>query len=297
MNRRIMIGLLIAIAGIAVAFLGIFAIRQIINQALAPQPLPTPQSAITEKVVVAARDLPIGSLLAAEDLRTVDMPVELIPRDAFTDELETVGRIITIALVDGQMVLRHNVANPTNISHDLSFVIGDDQVLMAFPANDLMSGLNVLQRGDLVDILVTIQKTVETSEVDPNATEQDILVAQTTGEGEPATRSFTFDAMQAVEISAIVAEITYEENQTLAPVPGVAEEATEDATLRQPSSVRVRAYLLAVSPQDALVLKYLIDNGAVFDLVLRSSAPPIYFDLDPVIDEYIIDKYELEVIK
>lgn len=297
MNRRITIGILIAIAGIAVAFLGIFAIRQIITQALAPPPMPTPQGPVTEKVVVAARDLPIGSLLTAEDVRTVDMPVGVLPRDVFKDELEAVGRIITAAMVDGEMVLRHNVADPTNISHDLAFVIGDDQVLMAFPAGDLMSGLNVLQRGDLVDILVTIEKTVESTEIDPNAPQQDTLVTQTTGEGEPATRKFTFDAMQAVEISAVIAEITYEENRTLGPLASTAEEATEDITLQQPSSVKVKAFLLALSPQDALILKNLIDIGGVFDIVLRSSAPPIYFDLDPVIDEYIIDKYELEVIK
>jgi Flp pilus assembly protein CpaB len=280
-----------------VAALGVFAVRQIITQALAPPPIPTPQGPITEKVVVVSRDLPIGSLLAAEDLRTVDMPVELMPRDVFTDELEVVGRIITAAMVDGEMVLRHNVANPTNVSHDLAFVIGDDQVLMAFPATDLMSGLNVLQRGDLVDILVSIDKTVELSEIDPDAPEQDTLVTQTTEEGEPVTRMFTFDAMQAVEISAVIAEITYEENRTLGPLASTAEEATEDLALRQPSSVKVKAFLLALSPQDALVLKHLMDIGGVFDIVLRSSAPPIYFDLDPVIDEYIIEKYELEVIK
>jgi hypothetical protein len=225
------------------------------------------------------------------------MPVELMPRDVFQDELEVVGHIITAAMVDGEMVLRHNVANPTNISHDLAFVIGDDQVLMAFPATDLMSGLNVLQRGDLVDILVSIDKSVELTEIDPNAPEQDTLVTQTTGEEEQVSRLFTFDAMQAVEISAIIADITYEENRSLGPLTTEAEDATEDVTLQQPASVKVRAFLLALSPQDALVLKHLVDIGGVFDIVLRSSAPPIYFDLDPVIDEYIIEKYELEVIK
>jgi len=66
---------------------------------------------------------------------------------------------------------------------------------------------------------------------------------------------------------------------------------------QQPASVKIKAYLLALSPQDALVMKHLLDSGANFDLVLRSASPPIYFDLDPVYEEYIVEKYELEVIK
>jgi hypothetical protein len=55
------------------------------------------------------------------------------------------------------MVMDHNLADPSNVNGDLGFVIGDNQVLMAFPATDLISTLGVLQRGDLVDILASIE--------------------------------------------------------------------------------------------------------------------------------------------
>ena len=296
MNRRITIGILIAVAGIVVAALGVYAIRQVITQALAPPAMPTPQGPVTEQVVVVARDLEIGSLLAAEDVRAVAMPVELIPRNVLQNEQDVIGRITTVAMVDGEMVLRHHLADPTNISHDMAFVIRDDQVLMAFPATDLMSSLNVLQRGDLVDFLITIDKTVDIKEIDPDATEEDIILSSTTDE-EKTGRKFTFDAMQAVEISAIIADITYEENQTLGPLVPESEVDSQEVASQQPASVKIKAYLLALSPQDALVMKHLLDSGASFDLVLRSASPPIYFDLDPVYEEYIVEKYELEVIK
>lgn len=296
MNRRITIGILIAVAGIVVAALGVYAIRQVITQALAPPAMPTPQGPVTEQVVVVARDLEIGSLLAAEDVRAVAMPVELIPRNVLQNEQDVIGRITTVAMVDGEMVLRHHLADPTNISHDMAFVIRDDQVLMAFPATDLMSSLNVLQRGDLVDFLITIDKTVDIKEIDPDATEEDIILSSTTDE-EKTGRKFTFDAMQAVEISAIIADITYEENQTLGPLVPESEVDSQEVASQQPASVKIKAYLLALSPQDALVMKHLLDSGANFDLVLRSASPPIYFDLDPVYEEYIVEKYELEVIK
>jgi Flp pilus assembly protein CpaB len=156
LNRRILTGILIAIAGLVIAAIGYFAIQQIINQALAPPVLPTPVAPTTQKVVAVSRDVAIGTLLQVEDLRLVDVPVELIPRDAVKDQESAVGRITKIAMVNGELVLGHHLADPTNVSHDLAFVIENDQVLMAFPAEDLMSDLNVLQRGDRVDILVSI---------------------------------------------------------------------------------------------------------------------------------------------
>jgi Flp pilus assembly protein CpaB len=292
LNRRVTTGIFIAIAGLVIAVLGVYAIRQIVNQALAPPPVPTPQVRAAEAVVVVTHDMTIGGILQAEDLTTVDIPVELIPRDALKDELEVIGRITKIALVDGEMVLRHHLADPTNVSHDLAFVLDDDQVLMAFPAGDLMSGLNVIQRGDLVDIFVSLEKAAPLLDAEEAASEEEILIEERQ-EAPKVSRLFTFDAMQALEITAMIAEITYEENQTIGLVG--ADETTQ--TTRQPSSVRIRAYLLALSPQDALVLKHLKDIGANFDFVLRSASPPIYFDLEPVIDEYIVEKYQLEVIK
>jgi len=61
--------------------------------------------------------------------------------------------------------------------------------------------------------------------------------------------------------------------------------------------VRVRAYLLILNPQDALLLKHFIDTGAKFDLVLRAPTSDQLFDLQTVMSEYLIDRYQLEVPK
>jgi pilus assembly protein CpaB len=281
---------------LAIAAVGIYAIRQIINQALAPPPMPTPRAAVTEQVVAVSHDVALGTLLEAADLRMVDMPVELIPRNAIRDELDVIGSIAKASMVNGELVLRHHLADPTNISHDLAFVIDNNQVLMAFPAGDLMSGLNVLQRGDRVDILVSIEKPVNLTELDSTVQGGEVVLEKEKTE-EQATRLFTFDAMQAVEISAIVADIKYETTQNRSTIDVGGDGLTETLPTPQPSEINVRAYLLAVSPQDALILKHLKDLGGVFDIVLRSAGPPIYFELYPVIDEYIVEKYELEVIK
>jgi len=291
-----MTGILIAVAGLVIAALGVYAIRQIINQALAPPALPTALAPATEQVVALSHDVAIGTLLEAADLRMVDVPVELIPRNAIRNELDVVGRITKVAMVNGELVLRHHLADPTNVSRDLAFVIENNQVLMAFPASDLMSNLNILQRGDRVDILVSISKPVKFTELDTKVEGGEVILEKEETE-EQTSRLFTFDAMQAIEISAIVADIKYETQSRVPLEETVTGGSGQPQPTPQPSEVRVRAYLLALSPQDALVLKHLIDLGGKFDIVLRSAGPPLNFDLDPVIDEYIVEKYELEVIK
>jgi hypothetical protein len=53
--------------------------------------------------------------------------------------------------------------------------------------------------------------------------------------------------------------------------------------------------MLAMNPQDALVLKYLIDTGGNFDIVLRNPNANQLFELEPVFDEYLLDRYQLDV--
>ena len=100
--------------------------------------------------------------------------------------------------------------------------------------------------------------------------------------------------MQAQQISAVIADIQYEQgNYTGVPL-GNEEEiiASEEPP---PADIKVRAYLLILNPQDALVLKQLIDIGGIFDMVLRAPSSDRLFDLQPVMSEYLIDRYQLEI--
>jgi pilus assembly protein CpaB len=280
--------------GIAVAFIGVFSVRQILTATLAPPSAPTQQVSATEKILVANRDFAVGDLVKEGDVRVVDMPVEFIPRDVVRDVEEVIERIVKVPLISGEMILKHHLADPTNISHDIGFTMSDNKVMMAFPASDLISSLNILQRGDLVDIYVTISKEVEVveggSEGSPSA-EPDLANIE---EQETVNRTLTFDAMQATEISAVIADIQYEQgNYTSVPLDEDGEAPASTETF--PSTVRVKAYLLILNPQDALLLKHLVDTGAIFDFVLRAPTSDQLFDLQPVMEEYLIDRYQLEV--
>lgn len=241
-------------------------------------------------MVVATHDVALGTVLHAEDLKLLTVPVGLIPRDALHEIEPIAGRFSKVDLVTGEMVLEHNLADPTNVSHDMAFVIDDSQVLMAFQPGDLMTGLGILQRGDQVDILVSMAHAVAAPPEDEEA------VVTGDAEGPTETLLFTYDAMQRVEISAMIADITYEEQAStttaLPSIPGAEEEPLPEPEVVE---VRIRAYLLALAPQDALVLKHLKDTGAQFDLVLRSPSSEQFFELQPVVPQYLIDLFGLEL--
>jgi len=55
----------------------------------------------------------------------------------------------------------------------------------------------------------------------------------------------------------------------------------------------LRAILFALSPQDALVLKYAKDAGGIQDIVLRSPGADGPFSTEPVDIDYIINRYQI----
>ena len=228
----------------------------------------------------------MGSVLSEADLREVEVPLGLAPRGALTQTSEGVGRMITQDIVGGEMVMSQHLADPTNINRDLAFILQDNEVLMAFPVVDLMGQLEMLGRGDRVDILVTIEQEVRVPE------EGVTLTLETP---EPETKTFTLDAMQRVEITATIVEVTSTNQGGNQGAQTVNEQGTPVPTpTPSPSQRNTVALLLALDPQDALVLKHLKDTNAIFDLVLRSPTSNLVFELDPVTPEYLIDLFGLE---
>jgi Flp pilus assembly protein CpaB len=278
-NSRI---ILIIIAGVILVVIGVFASFSLIQRMEINQvPLAAEEDAIARtNVVVTTRDLNLGDRLGESDVEILSVPVEIAPRTAITDTEEVIGMIIKTNLVQGEMILSHNLADPTNNVKDLNFILADDHVLMAFPAEDLMSQEDLLKRGDLIDIFATFSEIVEPI---GEQTETDEEV------GRPVTRNFTVDAMQMVNITALVLEVVDEESGS----PGI---IGEDGQMDS-SSANIKAILLALDPLDALILKHLKDIGAEFDLVLRAPTSSQFFNLPPVSEDFIVEYYGLEFLQ
>jgi len=276
--------LFVVIVGIVLVAVGVFASYMLIQRFQGGQQTPVVQDeTIKTEIVIVTRDLFLGDTLTESDLKLVLVPVEVAPRNALTDPAEAVGKIIKTDLIQGEMLLSHNLADPTNNNQDLSFILSDDHVLLAFPATDLMSQESMIQRGDIIDIFATFTQEIKTVGETPTDTGE---------QPEPETRTFTVDSMQKVSVTAMVLEIIEEKDGSSSNlVPG----QTNSETIVKPKT-RIRAYLLALEPQDALILKHLKDTDAIFDIVLRAPTSTVQFDLTPVTEDYIVEYYGLEIL-
>ncbi len=275
MSSRLRIGIIVAVVGIILITLGSIAVIRMYRQAINPPDEQVVEvETATGNVVVASHDITLGTYLTQDDLALVQMPVEFTTRDSISNLDDAVGKIIKVDVIDGEMILGHNLATPTDVTHDVAYVLSETHVLMAFPATDLISRESVIQRGDIVDIYATITTTLETVNAE--------------GETTTESTSVTFDSLQRLEITAMIADIIVDDNATRA-------QAGEDEDVPR-NDVNVQAYLLSLDPQNALILKYLIDTDAIFDFVLRAPTSTGQFNLTPVTSEYINELYGLEIL-
>lgn len=277
MNDRVR-GILLLLVGLVLIAAGVVAVFLLTQQVVTPRAAPTPVPVVKSPVVIVTHDISLGALLKAEDLTILEVPAETVPRDAMTSIDSVAGKFVKTDLVQGEMVLQHNLADPTNVNHDLAYTLADDHVLMAISFSDTMTDMGIIQRGDIIDILVTRTDLVKPTPAPGEPTPEP-------GKEEKTPKLFTFDAFQKLSVTAMVMDVvtTGEQNAQLTPAPGQ-------------TKYIIHSYLLAMNPQDALVLKHLKDTGAQFDLVIRAPTSTKKFDLTPVTEEYIVELYGLEIL-
>jgi len=296
-------GILLLLIGFALIVAGIIAVYFLTRQAgilgnFPIQPASEVSEVVLNQAVVLTHDMKLGDVIQEQDITTAEIPTEFLPRNYIADPAEAVGKFIKADLIQGEMLLQHNLADPTNSNGDLAFILSDEHILMAVSVEDTMTREAIIKRGDIIDVFVTMTQPVDVASI-PGVGGETSPISEDTVPGDEAAenvaRSFTFGAFQNLGITALVADIIVQNNQNSAAQRITDAADPEEDTIRQ--DIVVRAYLLALNPQDALVLKHLKDNGGVFDLVLRSPTSTQPFDLTPVTQEYIVELYGLEILK
>ena len=253
-------GFLWLVAGLIVALLaGVIAFITL-SRATAKAATSQTESKAQAPVVVAARAVAVRSLLVAEDLALKELPADSIPEGAIQKMEEALGKVTTVDLYAGEALLMQRLVDPDIAPQEgrMALVVADDQVLMAFPAQDLMSKAQLLKPGDHVDLLFS------TNFRPPEGGDS---------KGQEEQQS-TFNVLQNVTIAAIVQEA----------------KPSGGSQARLPEAI-----LLAVSPQDALILKFLKDAGGIPDLVLRAPGVEHTFPTEPVDANYITNRYRIRL--
>ena len=298
MNKKIRGGLLLII-GMLFVVLGIAAVYFLTRQVGLVGGItakPTPVNESSSKAVVLTHDMKLGDVIKLEDLQEITVPTNILPRDPVINPADVVGKFIKMDLIQGEILLSHHVADPTNVNQDLAFVLSEEHVMMAIAIDDTMTYESIVKRGDIVDILVSVIEVVPPQANTTDQTGTTTVYSGTPvdeGTNEPLERLFTFDAFQKTNITALVLEVIPDESKNSS--TGVLSNSSQNAA--PPEQTRIKAYLLALKPQDALVLKHLKDIGGVFDFVLRNPTSTQTFELTPVTEEYIIELFGLQILK
>ena len=220
----------------------------------------------TVTVVVASRNIPVRSVLTLEDLVEAEFPAEIVPEGAVRTTDTAVGRLSMQPMFPGQPVLEQMLVDPNAVSPDgrRALYLLEDEVLMAIPAQDLLSRVGMLQPGDHVDLYFSLPFPEDRGIGAPDTEQKD--------------QQSTFALLENVTIAGLIGGL-----------PAADAEGEESVGPVAPPE----AVLLTIAPQDALALKYVIDAGGTMDLVLRAPGVERPFIADPVDVDYLINRYRI----
>ncbi len=284
------------------------------------QATPTPQNVVP--IVVAAQDIGRGQKILIEEgaVVTQTWPVDSLPLAYFTDPAEVEGKFARMDIPRGMPIVPGMLGEPGGmlaVNGSAAALFEPGRVAYAIPMDIQGAVAWAPKPGDHVDVLASI-KLIQVDEEFQSPTPNlftalprdgnDPMLSGTYGRfetlpnGEPA---FVFPAGSSVP--NVVVQMTVQDAIVWhvglwSETGGEATATTAQAAGGEPvptppptpeTHPEVEPVTLLVTPQDALVLKYLMEMGADLDLVLRPAGDTAPVITEPVWLQYIVDKYQL----
>lgn len=270
MNRRR--GIIWLIAGVVLAILAAglsyYAFQQVIVEQ--QQALPSQQEPSTQTVVVSKQLINERSVISLADLSTEERPFDEVPSGAVFKTEDAVGRIANRSILPGQVLLAQNLVESFPSSANLeggdtltgtinfNQTLGDNLVAYAVPAVGRLSQEGILLPGDHIDVLFSTD-----------------VVGQQEGTG----GKVSVYAIQDLEILQIIYQPP--------PPPAEGEPPPTETRPKIPKTL-----ILAVEPQDAVVLKYAVDTKTIMDVTLRGEDNRRFFEVESVTINTLSDRYD-----
>ena len=165
---------------------------------IAAQWLGRQASFATHKVVIAARDIPLGSVLAADMLKSVDWPAGDAPDGVIRDAKLAELRVVKVNLQRGEPVLESRLA-PVGTKGGLSAIISEGKRAVTVKVNEVIGVAGFALPGNMVDVMVNAHDAADRP-VSKIVLEQ-ILVLAVAQEANP-------DQTKPKVVSAVTLELT-----------------------------------------------------------------------------------------
>ena len=164
----------------------------------------------SNKVVVAAVDIELGSKINPQMLTTTDWPSGSIPPGAFKEIKELQDRVVKVSVMRGDAVLERKLA-PIGTQGGLSAVIADGKRAMTVRVNDVVGVAGFALPGNYVDVMVNAQqdkgKGEENKQISKTVLEHVLVLAVAQESGRDDTKPKV--------VSAVTLELTLEDSEKL----------------------------------------------------------------------------------
>jgi len=162
-------------------------------------------SLATKSVVVAAREIQLGSALTADMLRVVEWPRGSLPDGVVEKKEDVDARVIKTTLQRNEPVLLNKLA-PLGTKGGLSSVISDGKRAITVKVNEVIGVAGFALPGNLVDVMVNTKDEAE-KPVSKIVLEQILVLAV----AQEANR----DETKPKVVSAVTLEVTPEQAEKL----------------------------------------------------------------------------------
>jgi Flp pilus assembly protein CpaB len=263
----------ILLLGILLA-VGAFILIVFLNLGGRPAATPTPA---TTQMVVAAVDIPQGTTITASMITTREVALTEAPADSLSLPEQVIGRTARQTVVSGAYIPRAAVAAAAAQVVDVARELRPGERAVAIQVDELSGVGTLIQPGDRVDVIVGIPKANLPVgflfDLDPG---QDTISDVPRPEPAPIigpAGNQGFQIIPAESINATTVKLMIQNARVVAtllsavPSRPTAEEtpAPSEPTL----SGRQQLVIIAVSAQDAEVIRFALMEGTVF-MALRS---------------------------
>lgn len=187
-QRRLWIILLLAlVSGGSAAFLALAYLRDRTPRLLAAE-------APRTKVVVAARDLPLGTVLQPADVRLIDWHGDAVPAGYMRDAAAVVGRGLITPVKANEVVMEAKLA-PRGAGGGLAVTIPDGMRAVSVRVDDVIGVAGFVLPGTHVDVVLTLPPQLDRKEAVSQVVLQNVpvlaagQVVQQDAQGKPVTVS------------------------------------------------------------------------------------------------------------
>jgi Flp pilus assembly protein CpaB len=232
---------------------------------------------------------------------------EGLPDDVARSLSDVVGKTARVDIPRQWPVSKSSVTTAElGAGADMALAIPKGQVAIAVPVRVLSAVANAIQPNDRVDALISLSMVgvIEDSQIKQPVVlvggEDCLAGCQPTGEQIP--RLVTQYTVQNALVLAV--GLWREELPAVEVVQPAEDETPEGGETAQPpeppnvlqSVTQLTVVTMAVSPQDAMVLKWALESNSSIDLVMRSAVDQdIYAQPEAVTLQYMLDRFQISV--